>query len=136
MNVRVTQYLLFSVVFCRLLFLPFVIFILFIVLSVLRRFTVPGHRRSWHGLTTPLFLTFCLQIYFQYNFFIIPSLFPYFNLFVSIFIQSYVNIKLHVSTLYRYRGLLVHFVSTVYRVDTCNFMLAQDCMNIDTNKLK
>ena len=32
-------------------------------------------------------------------FFIISSLFPYFNLFVSIFIQSYVNIKLHVSTL-------------------------------------
>jgi hypothetical protein len=28
--------------------------------------------------------------------------FPYFNLFVSIFIQYYVNIKLHVSTLYRY----------------------------------
>jgi hypothetical protein len=23
------------------------------------------HRRSWHGPTTPLFLTFCLQIYFQ-----------------------------------------------------------------------
>jgi hypothetical protein len=35
-------------------------------------------------------------------FFIISSLFPYFNLFVSIFIQSYVNIKLHVSSLYRY----------------------------------
>jgi hypothetical protein len=33
---------------------------------------------------------------------IISSLFPYFNLFVSIFIQSYVDIKLHVSTLYRY----------------------------------
>ena len=33
-------------------------------------------------------------------FFIISSLFPYFNLFVSIFIQSHVNIKLHVSTLY------------------------------------
>ena len=32
-------------------------------------------------------------------FFIISSLFPYFNLFVSIVIQSYVNIKLHVSTL-------------------------------------
>jgi hypothetical protein len=32
-------------------------------------------------------------------FFIISSLFPYFNLFVSIFIQSYANIKLHVSTL-------------------------------------
>jgi hypothetical protein len=31
-------------------------------------------------------------------FFIISSLFPYFNLLVSIFIQSYVNIKLHVST--------------------------------------
>jgi hypothetical protein len=28
------------------------------------------HRHSWHGLTTPLFLTFCLQIYFQSNFFI------------------------------------------------------------------
>jgi hypothetical protein len=31
-------------------------------------------------------------------FFIFSSLFPYFNLFVSIFIQSYANIKLHVST--------------------------------------
>ena len=28
-----------------------------------------NHRRSWQR-TTPLFLTFCLQIYFQYNFFI------------------------------------------------------------------
>ena len=37
-------------------------------------------------------------------FFIISSLFPHFNLFVSIFIQSYANIKLHVSTLYRYQG--------------------------------
>jgi hypothetical protein len=51
------------------------------------------HRRSWHGLTTPFFSYF-LFLYF----FIISSLFPYFNLFVSIFIQSYVNIKLHVST--------------------------------------
>ena len=34
-------------------------------------------------------------------FFIISSLFPYFNLFMSIFIQVYANIKLHVSTLYR-----------------------------------
>jgi len=33
-------------------------------------------------------------------FFIISSVFPYFNLFVSILIQSYVNINLHVSTLY------------------------------------
>ena len=31
-------------------------------------------------------------------FFIISSLFPYFNWFVSIFIKSYVNIKLHAST--------------------------------------
>ena len=31
----------------------------------------------------------------------ISSLFPYFNLFVSIFIQSYVNNNFHVSTLYR-----------------------------------
>jgi len=29
-------------------------------------------------------------------------------------------------------GLLV----SIYRVDTCNLMLTQDCMNIDTNKLK
>jgi hypothetical protein len=40
----------------------------------------------------PPFLTFCLHIYFQKQFlyfFIISSLFPYLNLFVSIFIQSY-----------------------------------------------
>jgi hypothetical protein len=39
------------------------------------------------------------SIQFLY-FFIISSLLSYFNLFVSIFIQSHVNIKLHVSTLY------------------------------------
>ena len=44
-------------------------------------------------LFTNLFSIKCLY------FFIISSLFLYFNLFVSIFIQSYVNIKLHVSTL-------------------------------------
>ena len=33
-------------------------------------------------------------------FFFISCCFPYFNLFVSIFIQSYVNTNLHVSTLY------------------------------------
>ena len=52
-------------------------------------------------LPPPFFLMFLFSIKFLY-FFIISSLFPYFNLFVSIFIQSYVNIKLHVSTLYRY----------------------------------
>ena len=35
-------------------------------------------------------------------FFIISSLFPYFNLFVSIFIQSYANSNLHVSILHIY----------------------------------
>ena len=54
--------------------------------------------------TTPLFSNFLFTNLFSIKFlyfFIISSLFPYFNLFVSIFIQSYVNIKLHVSTLYR-----------------------------------
>ena len=55
--------------------------------------------------TTPLFSNFLFATLFSIQFlyfFIISSLFPYFNLFVTIFIQSYVNIKLHVSTLYRY----------------------------------
>jgi hypothetical protein len=58
------------------------------------------HRRSWHG--PPPFSNFLFTNLFSIKFlyfFIISSLFPYFNLFVSIFIQSYVNIKLHVSTL-------------------------------------
>jgi hypothetical protein len=38
--------------------------------------------------------TYLFSIKFLY-FFIISSLFPYFNLFVSIFIQSYVNNNLH-----------------------------------------
>jgi hypothetical protein len=43
---------------------------------------------------------------FNKNFFIsllFHLFFPYFNLFVSIFMQSYVNIRLHVSTLYHCR---------------------------------
>ena len=60
------------------------------------------HRRSWHG--PPPFSNFLLTNLFSIKFLYfcnISSLFPYFNLFVSIFIQSYiyVNIKLHVSTL-------------------------------------
>ena len=71
------------------------------------RLTSPtSHRRSWHGPPLPLcFSNFLFSNLFSIKFlyfFIISSLFPYFNLFVSIFIQSYVNIKLHVSTLYRY----------------------------------
>ena len=52
--------------------------------------------------TLPPFSNFLFTNLFSIKFlyfFIISSLFPYFNLFVSIFIQSYVNIKLHVSTL-------------------------------------
>jgi hypothetical protein len=48
-------------------------------------------------LRPPPPLTFCLHIYFQYIFvitFIISTLFPHLNLFVSIFIQSYVNSNL------------------------------------------
>jgi hypothetical protein len=48
--------------------------------------------------------------------FIISSLFPYFNLFVSIFIQSYVNIKLHVSTLYRYYSVLFGSVNIIFQL--------------------
>jgi hypothetical protein len=68
-------------------------------------FSQSEHRRSWHGLTTPLFSNFLFANLFSIKFlyfFIISSLFPYFNLFVSIFIHSIVNIKLHVSTIYRY----------------------------------
>jgi hypothetical protein len=50
--------------------------------------------------TTPPFSNFLFtNLFSTIFFFIISSLFPYFNLFVSTFIQSYVNIKLHVSTL-------------------------------------
>ena len=55
-------------------------------------------------LPPPFFSNFLFTNLFSIKFlyfFIISSHFPYFNLFVSIFIQSYVNIKLHVSTLYR-----------------------------------
>jgi hypothetical protein len=61
------------------------------------------HRRSWHGLTTPLFSNFLFTNIFSIKFlyfFIISSLFPDFNLFVSIFIQSYGNNNLHILTLY------------------------------------
>ena len=59
-----------------------------------------GARGTDHPPFSNFLFTNLFSIKFLY-FFIISSLFPYFNLFVSIFIQSYVNIKLHVSTLYR-----------------------------------
>ena len=55
--------------------------------------------RTYHPPFSNFLFTNLFSIKFLY-FFIISSLFPYLNLFVSIFIQSYVNIKLHVSTLY------------------------------------
>ena len=58
-----------------------------------------GARGTDHPPFSNFPFTNLFSIKFLY-FFIISSLFPYFNLFVSIFIQSYVNIKLHVSTLY------------------------------------
>jgi hypothetical protein len=50
---------------------------------------VSPNRRSWHGNTTPPFLDFLFTYLFAIKclyFFIISSPFPYFNLFVSIFI--------------------------------------------------
>jgi hypothetical protein len=58
----------------------------------------PFVARTYHPPFSNFLFTNLFSIKFLY-FFIISSLFPYFNLFVSIFIQSYANIKLHVSTL-------------------------------------
>jgi hypothetical protein len=72
-------------------------------LSNLQCFYITGARGT--DLPPPLFSNFLFTNLFSIQFlyfFITSSLFTYFNLFVSIFIQSYVNIKLHVSTLYRY----------------------------------
>jgi hypothetical protein len=54
--------------------------------------------RTYHPPFSNFLFTNLFSIKYLY-FFIISSLVPYFNLFVSIFTQSYVNIKLHVSTL-------------------------------------
>jgi hypothetical protein len=64
--------------------------------------------RTYHPTFFSNFLfTNLFSIKFLY-FFIISSPFPYFNLFVSIFIQSYVNIKLHVSSTSIYYDILVY----------------------------
>jgi hypothetical protein len=57
-----------------------------------------GARGTDHPPFSNFQITNLILIKFLY-FFIISSLFLYFNLFVSIFIQSYANIKLHMSTL-------------------------------------
>ena len=94
------------------------------------------HRRSWHG--PPPFSNFLFTNLFSIKFlyfFIISSIFPYFDLFVSIFIQSYVNIKLHMSTLLDTNNTLL--VSN--RVDkNCNIICLGDLnihfmANIPTN---
>ena len=64
----------------------------------------PFVARTYHPPFSNFLFTNLFSIKFLY-FFIISSLFPYFNLFVSIFIQSYVNIKLQVSTL---QILIIH----------------------------
>jgi hypothetical protein len=61
-------------------------------------YSFTGTRGTDHPPFSNFLFTNLFSIKFLY-FFIISSLFPYFNLFVSIFIQSYVNTKLHVSTL-------------------------------------
>jgi hypothetical protein len=55
--------------------------------------------RTYHTPFSNFLFTNLFSIKFLY-FFIISSLFPYFTLFVSIFIQSYANNNLHVLTLY------------------------------------
>ena len=78
-----------QVLFAQFIFVMFC-FILFVCFT--------GARGTNHPPFSNFLFTNLFSIKFLY-FFIISSLFPYFNLFVSIFIQSYVNIKLHVSTL-------------------------------------
>ena len=62
---------------------------------------ITGARSTDHPPFSNFLFFNLFSIKFLY-FFIISSLFPYFNLFVSIFMHYYVNIKLHVSTLYCY----------------------------------
>ena len=71
------------------------------------------HRRSWHGLT-PFVLIFCLQIYFQQNFFI-SLLFHLFFLILTCSCQYSYNLMLTTTCMYRPQYL--------YRVDTCKLLL-------------
>jgi hypothetical protein len=66
----------------------------------LTRWTIQALESLWFLISVYKF------IFNKISFFLLlfHLFFPYFNLFVSIFIQSYVNIKLHVSTLYRYKA--------------------------------
>ena len=86
------------------------------------------HRRSRHGPPPPLQPsaknTNLLSIKFLY-FFIISSLFPYFNLFVSIFIQSYVNSSLHVLALYI---LIIHKVRNSASLKIVPLLASSTCI--------
>ena len=66
-----------------------------------------GARGAEHPPFSNFLFTNLFSIKFIY-FLIISSLFPYFNLFVSIFIQSYVNIKLHVRCVDPKKILIIH----------------------------
>ena len=65
----------------------------------------------------PFFSNFLFTNLFSIKFlyfFIISSLFPYFNLFVSIFIQSHFNNKFHVWP---------YIDTNIFRVETCKLLL-------------
>ena len=64
------------------------------VIGCIYLMNITGAHDTDHPPFSNFLLTNLFSIKFLY-FFIISSLFPYFNLFMSIFIQSYVNIKLH-----------------------------------------
>jgi hypothetical protein len=77
-----------------------------------KNYKTAGTRGTDHPLFSNFLFTNLFSIKFIY-FFIISSLFPYFNLFVSILIQSYISSNLHVSILYiQLHGL--HIKTTNY----------------------
>ena len=70
-----------------------------------------GHRRSWHG-PPPFFLTFCLQIYFQQNFFI-SLLFHLFFLILTCSCQYSYNLMLTSNCMCRpYIDTIIYIGST------------------------
>ena len=77
------------------------------------------YRSSWYRINTTLFN--CLFTYLFSTFmYIISSLFPLFNSFLSIFIQFYVNNNVHVSTLWIFR---VYIGSTAFLLQVRLFLL-------------
>ena len=64
-----------------------------------RYFSRRDHRRSWYG-SPPFFLTFCLQVYFQSNFFI-SLLFHLFFLILTCSCQYSYNLMLTTICMFR-----------------------------------